>query len=107
MELVEKSGKHDECYGSQFDLDDVRLLELQTSIRKQRENEIFGDVAELSDDSMPDVDFMVRQSREYERQDRNDDPRRFCGSESIRREEENDQKPNQKRDPIFDDKFLH
>jgi hypothetical protein len=107
MELVEKSGKHDERYGSQFGLDEVRLVKLQTSIRKQRKNEIFGHVAELSDDSMPDVDFMVRKAREYKGQDRNDNPRGFCGSKRIRRKEENDQEPNQKRGPILNDKLLH
>jgi hypothetical protein len=107
MEFVEQSGKHDECYGSQLGLDDVGLFKLETSIRKDRENEIFSDVAELADDSMPDFDFMMRKSRKQEGQDRNDDPRGFRGSERIRRKKENDQEPEEKRGPILDDKFLH
>ena len=107
MEFVDDGGKQHECYCLQFGLNDVRLLVLKAPVGENRKNEVLGDVPEFSNNGVPKVDFVSRESREEECQDRHDDPGSFSGSECIRREKENEDQPDDERSPIFNDEFFH
>jgi hypothetical protein len=89
MKFVEHRGEDNEHDGSKLGLHQIGLLVLQTPISKKRENEVLGDVAELSNDAVPEIELDGRKVGKEKSQDRDNNFRRLSRGECIRGEKEN------------------
>src|SRR5688572_29203489 len=107
MKLVEKRGRKDEDPGSHFSSRQIRQVMSETAVGKDRENEVFGDMPELSNDAVPDLEFVGRQCRKEKGQQRDDQSRGPARRKSVCREEEDRDQPDEKRDPVFNNEPLH
>src|SRR5207253_2291070 len=107
MKFVEHRSKDDESNRSQLGLHKIRLLMLETSINKDGEDEVLGDVAEFPNDTVPEIQFLRRQAVKQKQQDRNNDRRRLSGPERIARQYENNDQSEDERSRVLDDQFIH
>jgi hypothetical protein len=107
MKFVERRREDDKHDGSQLGLRQIGLLVFQATIGQKRENEILRDVAELSNDAMPEIEFLRRKVREEKCQDRDNDLRGLSSGKSIRGENENEDQPKDEGRPVFDNEILH